>query len=473
MRFAFYREGKAKRKTNNNDFHVKLDNLEFKDNHFYKSYDNNVSQTVNTFFNISREILETEELPFYLLTENELQNRTSGLDFNKRMRELTRDKETIYINVPKDVDFIFTFYESDFLENEIELEKIINRSKYPPFSYSKLVPLEVENNVTTLKLMNSTKKKSVSDRYFLFIANFSKTIKSIFNKYNPRLYEIFDENNEYSIPIDQRQKFNDENVALIVHGFMSRTEDNFIELKKALRQSKKYNKIYGYSYSPNKVSIEENGEQLTEVLTITNLLYSNIKLDIFAHSEGGLVVRSMIVNQLSKIANHTLRNFITAGTPHNGTPFAKFGHRILTFPRMAIIVAGLMMNPNPSTIYILRDLLSYYVRFNEDLGLRDMIPNSVFLNSLNEMPFNIKGAVLLAGYHTGESDKWFKTIVSNIFDKIIFKNCLHDLVVPFESSRHMFLKGNITLLKDNKGWHSDYFSKAENAMSLVKEAISL
>lgn len=473
MRFAFYKKKNPREEAKNGRFYLSISNIENSPDKFYKNPENNLPENLEKFLDLARACLNINELPFFLLSEEELAKRTINSDFNLRVQKATGDHNTIYINLPDEVDYVHSFYNDNFLDDEFELKRAFKRTRFPQFKCSELVPLEIDLKGKSVKLLHSTLKNVVKKRYFLFIDNLLGKAKTLFTQYDPKLYEIT--KNLEDVLVDRIKKQNEmKTVALVIHGFMSKTEDNFKELKKALIDSKKYDRIFGYSYAPNKVCIRRNGEILTDILKRNGLLSSNLKLDIYAHSEGGLVARSMIVHELSNCHNHSVRNFITAGTPHKGTPFAEFGYRALTLPRIALIVTGLMKAPDPQVIIFLKDLLYYYTCFKEDVGLKDMCPNSDFLKSLQKHnTFNINGSVLLAGYHVGKADPWSKRIITYILDKTIFKFCeSHDTVVPFESSRYKFTPAKIYEFND-EGWHSDYYNKSDKAKAIVKEATSL
>lgn len=482
MRFAFYKKGEPRKNVYNTDLQVTLDNFDYDTYDFYAFNDDSLPENMQAFFKLAEDYLQTNKLPFIILSERTLISRVEELEFNNEMQNITGDYETIYVNVPTDVEHIYSFYEEEFLSDEeklkTQLEKELSRSSYPSFKQQpNRVPLQVvmqnKDSEVSVRLMHSTLKKKKGNKYFLFTVNLYKNVKTLFTENESRLYEVTTSLEDNLLDTEHPGFTEDvNNVALIVHGFMSRTEGNFVQLKKSLVESGKYDKIFGYSYSPNKVSIKSNGDILYEKLDNSGLLNSNINLDIYAHSEGGLVTRSMIAYKLNSESEHSIRNFITAGTPHEGTDFAKRGNQLLKLPRIALLVAGLIKSPDNESVEILKEVLYYYYRFKENKGLIDMIPKSRFLLELQSKNLNINGAIIFASYHYN-NNTWSGKLLVHMLNSVVFHSKdPHDKIVPTASSRYTSYPGKAIII-DDEGGHSDYFSKVDKATFIVNKVTAL
>lgn len=106
----------------------------------------------------------------------------------------------------------------------------------------------------------------------------------------------------------------DENILLLVHGWNDKPEswkDFIVKLKYETQLS--YDKIITFGYN-SAHSIETNSLLLRDAL---NIYFKGSKIDVVAHSMGGLVSRNYIeYSQGDKLIN----KLITLGTPHLGSP---------------------------------------------------------------------------------------------------------------------------------------------------------
>jgi formylglycine-generating enzyme required for sulfatase activity/triacylglycerol esterase/lipase EstA (alpha/beta hydrolase family) len=117
----------------------------------------------------------------------------------------------------------------------------------------------------------------------------------------------------------------DLHIALLVHGYPAPTpfENRKYLAKFAYNlQQAGYDDIYAIEYAPDR-HINETGEALAQIIFSRCIDFSEKqKIDIFAHSMGGLVARCALEGVLFKDANphadRRVAHFVTLGTPHNG-----------------------------------------------------------------------------------------------------------------------------------------------------------
>lgn len=433
-----------------------------------------------------REILGVQ-LPFTLISEVVLQRIHSP-----RLNE-------IRLIVPENVDHIFEFSLNELSHNGIEMEynpnqyNVYNNEHGADSEYLDEFEREFRTRKPKLKLLHLSEykaQKKPGERFFLIIRNLNRTSAAILRKYKPRLYELDSELNDKQLKdITYKQipePKSDKPVAVIVHGFMSFTEDNFGPLKEALVASDQYSGIYGFSYPPNKMGIRDSGAELLKVLKDTGLLYGKRKIDLYAHSQGGLVCRSMIVRDLKNadLTKLNIRHLITAGTPHLGTPLADRALKGLTLPNLSIYIVNMLIDSclhglSLESIYDMKHLMlhSYLLR-TENLGVKDLAPGSEFLEDLKNRcqidNFNIDGSVILVSYELSDYSTfrldqrlWFNLV------KCIFKEEKNDSIVSTESSAYKFTESRPFLTLSGTGEHSQYYGDKENAEFIVNEVVSL
>lgn len=148
---------------------------------------------------------------------------------------------------------------------------------------------------------------------------------------------------------------------ILVHGWFSNpdTWEKFIPLF-LTKQNVGYTKILTFGYNSS-LPINDNGNILANILSTK---FQNKKVDLVGHSMGGLVARAAIENYNS---SQFVRNLVTLGTPHKGSPLAAL--RSL----MGILVAT--------------DGIPEYIAFNMNTqGFKDLYPTSTFITNLNSNP---------------------------------------------------------------------------------------
>ena len=171
-----------------------------------------------------------------------------------------------------------------------------------------------------------------------------------------------------------------ENILLLIHGWTSAPTSCWSDfVKKIYPQIKQsnYTKIITFGYYSG-LAINTNGQHLSSFL---NNLPSEVKVDIVAHSMGGLVARSALENHN---ASSHVKNLITLGTPHKGS-----------------IVAHLRNFIGWHIKYAYKNSPSLIGSFNTgSLGFNDLTDTSQFITSLNRnsKPANLNYYPIAAVY---------------------------------------------------------------------------
>lgn len=165
-----------------------------------------------------------------------------------------------------------------------------------------------------------------------------------------------------------------DNVLVLVHGWRSSPSDcwsvfaNYIVNQGYIKGDKKqYDKILTFGYDSGR-HIDENGKDFAEYIK-TKL--KGAKVDIVAHSMGGLVARSAIENH--EVAKY-VRSLITLGTPHLGTMSA--------------------------SVPFLVDVLGYIKNVKDTDGGRDLAYDSNFITELdaNSEPSSVSYYYIAGGW---------------------------------------------------------------------------
>jgi len=133
-------------------------------------------------------------------------------------------------------------------------------------------------------------------------------------------------------------------IALLVHGFFAGTHTDFSDLAKHIssaqtvgNDSRDAYKVYAVEY-PTGYGIGKLGEKLASIINSRTSI--GVKIDLLAHSMGGLVARSAIENYGADI--HVAK-LVTMSTPHIGqTTSFLFSALVNSKP---IFVAGGISNP--------------------------------------------------------------------------------------------------------------------------------
>ncbi|SDN06083.1 triacylglycerol lipase [Bacillus sp. OK048] len=477
MHYFFRQNSRIKETKEGEIFNLKSDHPRNSlDNLLFDPYKNN---KVDLFENHNKlGEFSFKDLPFVICSEHDIFKSGASKFLNGFFHQSKYNKvndENFFIKVPNDIEAIYSIN----LNNIEQYEIVYSKHDSPGATdYIKV------NDRSKLELLcyyniNSNGWKKA----FIFIRSLKKNIKSLFSSFESRLYNISLNDDGEIIDTELRIEDNDYSdnkpMALIVHGFMSYTEGNFTSLKRELFERNYYGKIFGITYPSNRNSILTNGGSLYNVLKVSGLLEQDKKLDIYAHSEGGLVVRSMMSYFLD--TPHSIDDVILAGTPNNGTPIAKFGNAIFSLIEennielLFNIIRDAIKTKHFST-NIFRSFIEQVALYNENSpALKDMDPGSFFLGKLNKRSFNINGNLFQSGYYLPEDDKeesyYLKALREILSRWGIFDGYdHHDGVVPFESTRYQFKCSNnrIIIEDDYEGWHSWYYGKDSYSRNIVK-----
>lgn len=165
-----------------------------------------------------------------------------------------------------------------------------------------------------------------------------------------------------------------DNVLVLVHGWTSSPSDCWSVFTNSIvnqgyieGDKKQYDKILTFGYDSGR-HIDENGKDFAEYIK-TKL--KGAKVDIVAHSMGGLVARSAIENH--EVAKY-VRSLITLGTPHLGTMSA--------------------------SVPFLVDVLGYIKNVKDTDGGRDLAYDSNFITELdaNSEPSSVSYYYIAGGW---------------------------------------------------------------------------
>lgn len=235
---------------------------------------------------------------------------------------------------------------------------------------------------------------------------------------------------------DKYKKNNKKNI-IFIHGIASTVGENFRGLYECLKTE--FN-IFSFNYCSVGVNITDNGKLLKEFISG---YFENEEVHIFAHSMGGLVSRSAIVEH-----NASVKNLVMAGTPNNGATIAKIASK----GAKMYAIRGLIIK------VITGELFGFLKLTEEDImcirsgkinGLIDLIPNSEFLLDINKMEKFAVPYFLMAGSFGALSRKSdgivnkssMCTINNLIISHQIIENCFHTKY--FNYKRYNELKKDI------------------------------
>lgn len=428
----------------------------------------------NWLKNLGKQLnIELEDLPFFLVRENDLYSVFyNKSDWNKKL------EDTLIVEIPDDTEAIF---ELDYLNNSD-----------PSMVYPDDMP---SGNMEKLYYFKPSDRDSTpNNKVFLFIKKLGRTFRSLFKEFDSKLYEVKLDSKGKLLDAEIKESeiltgSTDEKtiIGLIVHGFSSYTKDNFESLKKALLNSGHYNRVIAYTYPSRKFEISQNGKKLFDKLKETGLFNENHTLDIYAHSQGGLVSRSMIGEHLLNSDEiNNIRNLVLAGTPNDGTPIASVGSSLFSGVKpigvsiLASIVQWAFITNNPlvndfsNFIY---QVLAFYKGDKDDKddspGLNDMKPESDFIKRINTIDLQINH-IYLFGYALPDTETGISRLMRSTINLLgFFNGKLNDGIVPLESAIHKFISTiPIKIIEDKQGWHTWYYSKDENANDIVQSVFS-
>lgn len=129
----------------------------------------------------------------------------------------------------------------------------------------------------------------------------------------------------------------------------------------------------GYTSADTQVDIRTSGRRLRELLDRMQFEHPGVPIDIIAHSQGGLVVRSALGNELDWLDPRTPRiaNVVTLGTPHHGANAATAGVLLgqtevgAVGERIASKVKPAGIDPRSTSVRQLAETSSFIRKLNE------------------------------------------------------------------------------------------------------------
>jgi Peptidase family M23/Putative serine esterase (DUF676) len=101
-----------------------------------------------------------------------------------------------------------------------------------------------------------------------------------------------------------------------------------------------------YSASDTQISFKEAGARLSELLERLARQHPGVPIDVFAHSQGGLVARTALSRDAAPEVVDAVRHLVTFGTPHDGADLAALADAALD-TRPGSVAARLGSNARP------------------------------------------------------------------------------------------------------------------------------
>ena len=255
-------------------------------------------------------------------------------------------------------------------------------------------------------------------------------------------------------------------VALFVHGFQSDTRAMVAgPIPWLAQQGIAYDHILTFDYETYSTHIESNGKDLYNALKAVGFgAEDGLHLDIFAHSMGTQVCRSMIEQHGGA---DFVDRFFMAGPPNAGT-------RLADAKRLVTWIGTLLLNQAGPTPPALLATWALKKVSDDGLGVEDMRPTSDFFKSINKQnkPAQVAYYILAGNNQIGASEKagaWQKLItrlqkgVDKSFDAIFSDQ--HDLVINVKSMHA--LRGEAITLADVPCDHFGYFDTPEAQAQLL------
>ncbi|MCD1261782.1 hypothetical protein B5M42_023580 [Paenibacillus athensensis] len=299
------------------------------------------------------------------------------------------------------------------------------------------------------------------------------SFRSVFHRFAPRLClaepadsradRVRDTPWDEALPQMREAMLAGKPAAVIVHGFASKAEMNFQALKLELLERGDYGAVIGYSYPSTRQSITESGDQLFATLEQAGILQQVSQIDLYAHSEGGLVVRSMFKTRSEQLGGK-VRHVVMAATPHLGTPIAAYGDAVVdqanTLAECAAHLVSSALSGGKETAAAMLHLLLYACSQSKakDPGLEDMIPkpDNLFLREINQTPLRPAGKVFIT---SGYVDAAVEGLLMKKIYGLIFKSEPHDGVVPLASGLGLERSDAVHIPLDRAvGGHSAYYN---------------
>ena len=253
-------------------------------------------------------------------------------------------------------------------------------------------------------------------------------------------------------------------VATVVHGFNSDTRAIVALLGEFLRGgSFGYDHVLAFDYESLGTSVAENGSTFADALRAVGFgADDGVRLEVFAHSMGTVVTRSMI-EVFGGDAFVDLA--VLAGPPNRGTPLAN-SRRMLPW------IGGLLMNGILGPIGLLASGAGAFFVNAKTTGLDDLQPGSAFLEMLNgnrsevSVPYRIlAGRAVPAEGKQGMFERLAKKLHRGSASALgmLFDDA-HDMVIPMSSMctvREGAFPSELLEVKTPPCHHCAYFECAE------------
>jgi len=267
-------------------------------------------------------------------------------------------------------------------------------------------------------------------------------------------------------PVGAKQFAKGDTVGLFVHGFGSSTEGAILQCARFGNKKVKlfqqvpntkclaYDHLLAFDYEGFGTSVLKNGEYLLSGLRNGCGFGSKdgIQVDLFTHSMGSVVSRSLIeLLGGDKLIDH----LVQSGAPNDGTP-------LVELPEGLIFLLGLLVNL-PSPWPPLGPLATALVKrfFEEGVGLKDLEPDSKLMKHLNKPKKKKLGVryLSLAGQNQLQPQQG---IIGRLWQKIMlelkkglnaFYGGPNDGVIPLKSMRRLRKKDYAAVNKANLPCH--------------------
>jgi len=218
------------------------------------------------------------------------------------------------------------------------------------------------------------------------------------------------------IPISPlNNRINDKRPVLLIHG-LGDSKDN-IENSLMYAELKKNYPVYIVEYlsGPENAygDIRDYARTLDQIIETIKIDGNVHKVDIVAHSMGGLIARFRI----QKIKDDDIGKLIMIGTPNHGSDFSRqIPYNILQF----------LINPPFAFSLLFNDK---YQKENPNQALNEMLPRSDFLIELN-------------GNHAAESDVSEGGVIDEISPSVTYVVLVGDQLPTYSSVQNAFVKGD-------------------------------
>lgn len=202
---------------------------------------------------------------------------------------------------------------------------------------------------------------------------------------------------------------------LLVHG-LGDTKDN-TEKSRIYSELKKYFNVHAIDYlsGPDNAygDIRDYAKTLDEIIETTKSENQVKKVDIVAHSMGGLISRFRI----QKIKDYDIDKLIMIGTPNHGSDFSR---------QIPFNILQFFINPSYAISLVFNEK---YQSENPNQAINQMLPGSDFLFELN-------------GNYASELDVSKGGVLDNISTNVKYAVISGSQLATFSSDRKGFVKGD-------------------------------